>query len=71
MDYVCAKRLSVNVESGLIYSLTKDIIDVSIYDTILINYMPENSHKTKSYTKKSVSDFHNSCNVKERKEFKN
>ena len=22
-------------------------------------------------TKKSVSDFHNSCNVKERKEFKN
>ena len=32
-----------------------------------------NSHKTKSYTKnkKSVSDFHNSCNVKERKEFKN
>ena len=29
-----------------------------------------NSHKTKSQ-KKSVSDFHNSCNVKERKEFKN
>ena len=28
--------------------------------------------QTKSYTKKkSVSDFHNSCNVKERKEFKN
>ena len=27
--------------------------------------------KTKSYKKKSVSDFHNSCNVKERKEFKN
>ena len=29
-----------------------------------------NSHKTKSYTKKSVSDFHNSCNVKERKELR-
>ena len=29
--------------------------------------------QTKSYKnkKKSVSDFHNSCNVKERKEFKN
>ena len=25
----------------------------------------------KQYHKKSVSDFHNSCNVKERKEFKN
>ena len=41
MDYVCAKRLSVNVESGLIYSLTKDIIDASIYDTSLFNYMPD------------------------------
>ena len=41
MDYVCAKRLSVNVESGLIYSLTKDIIDASIYDASLFNYMPE------------------------------
>ena len=29
-----------------------------------------NSHKTISY-KKSVSDFYNSCNVKERKDFKN
>ena len=26
---------------------------------------------TKQKNKKSVSDFHNSCNVKERKEFKN
>ena len=28
-----------------------------------------NSHKTKSH-KKSVSDFHNSCNVKERKDLR-
>ena len=27
--------------------------------------------QTKSYAKKSVSDFHNGCNVKERREFKN
>ena len=33
-----------------------------------------NQSQTKSHikkNKKSVSDFHNSCNVKERKEFKN
>ena len=33
-----------------------------------------NQSQTKSHIKnkkKSVSDFHNSCNVKERKEFKN
>ena len=27
--------------------------------------------QNQNHTKKSVSDFHNSCNVKERKEFKN
>ena len=31
--------------------------------------MTQNSKQ--SQNKKSVSDFHNSCNVKERKEFKN
>ena len=29
-----------------------------------------NSHKTKSHKKKSVSDFHNSCNVKERRDLR-
>ena len=29
------------------------------------------NHSQHNQTKKSVSDFHNSCNVKERKEFKN
>ena len=29
------------------------------------------TQNSKSYTKKSVSDFHNSCNAKERKELKN
>ena len=34
--------------------------------------MTQNSKQSqKQSNKKSVSDFHNSCNVKERKEFKN
>ena len=36
MDYVCRERLPLHIEYRLIYSLTKDIIDVSIYDTSLI-----------------------------------
>ena len=41
MDYVNRKRLPLHIEYGLIYSLTKDIIDASIYDTSLFNYMPD------------------------------
>ena len=41
MDYVCRKRLPLHIEYRLIYSLTKDIIDASIYDTSLFNYMPD------------------------------
>ena len=33
------KRLPLHIEYRLIYSLTKDIIDASIYDTSLFNYM--------------------------------
>ena len=33
--------------------------------------MTQNSKVTKLQNKKSVSDFHNSCNVKERKKSKN
>ena len=39
---MCAKkRLPLQIEYRLIYSLTKDIIDVSIYETSLFNYMPD------------------------------
>ena len=41
MYYVCRKRLPLHIEYRLIYSLTKDIIDASIYDTSLFNYMPD------------------------------
>ena len=41
MDYVCRKRLPLHIECRLISSLTKDIIDASIYDTSLFNYMPD------------------------------
>ena len=41
MDYVCRKRLPLHIEYRLIYSLTTDIIDASIYDTSLFNYMPD------------------------------
>ena len=41
MDYVCSKRLPIHIEYRLIYSLTKDIIDASIYGTSLFNYMPD------------------------------
>ena len=41
MDYVCRKRLPLHIEYRLIYSLTKDIIDASIYDTSLLNYVPD------------------------------
>ena len=37
MDNVCRKRLPLDIEYRLIYSLTKDIIDASIYDTSLFN----------------------------------
>ena len=40
MDYVCKQRLPLHIEYRLIYSLTKDIIDASIYDTSLFNYTP-------------------------------
>ena len=33
--------------------------------------MTQNSKQSQNYKTKSVSDFHNSCNVKERKECKN
>ena len=41
MDYVCRGRLPLHIEYRLIYSLTMDIIDASIYDTSLFNYMPD------------------------------
>ena len=41
MDHVCRQRLQLHIEYRLIYSLTKDIIDVSIYDTSLFNYMAD------------------------------
>ena len=41
MDYVCRQRLQFHIEYRLIYSLTKDIIDASIYDTSLFNYMAD------------------------------
>ena len=41
MDYVCRQRLPLHIKYRLIYSLTKDIIDASIYDTSLFNYMPD------------------------------
>ena len=41
MDYVCRQRLQLHIEYRLIYSLTKDIIDASIYDTSLFNYMAD------------------------------
>ena len=41
MDYVCRKRLPLHIEYRLIYSLTKDIVNASIYDTSLFNYMPD------------------------------
>ena len=43
MDYVCRKRSPLHIEYRLIYiySLTKDIIDASIYDISLFNYMPD------------------------------
>ena len=34
IDYVCRKRLPLHIEYRLIYSLTKDIIDASIYDKV-------------------------------------
>ena len=41
MDYVCRQTLQFHIEYRLIYSLTKDIIDASIYDTCLFNYMAD------------------------------
>ena len=41
MDYVCRQRLPLHIEYRLIYSLTKDIIDASIYDTSLFNHMAD------------------------------
>ena len=41
MVYVCRQRLSLHIEYRLIYSLTKDIIDASICDTSLFNYMAD------------------------------
>ena len=41
MDYVCRQRLQCHIEYRLIYSLTKDIIDASIYDTSHFNYMAD------------------------------
>ena len=41
MDHVYRKRLPLHIEYRLIYSLTKDFIDASIYDTSLFNYMPD------------------------------
>ena len=41
MDYVCRQRFPLHIEYRLIYSLTKDIIDASIYDTSLFNYMAD------------------------------
>ena len=41
MDYVCRQRLLLHIEYRLVYSLTKDIIDASIYDTSLFNYMAD------------------------------
>ena len=41
MDYVCRQRLQLHIEYRLIYSLTKDIIDASIYDRSLFNYMAD------------------------------
>ena len=39
MDYICRQRLPLHIKYRLIYSLTKDIIDASIYDTSLFNHM--------------------------------
>ena len=41
MDYICRQRLPLHIEYRLIHSLTNDIIDASIYDTSLFNYMPD------------------------------
>ena len=41
MDYVCRQRLQLHIEYRLIYSLIKDNIDASIYDTSLFNYMAD------------------------------
>ena len=41
MEYVCRQRLQLHIEYRLIYSLTKDIIDASIYDTSLFNYVAD------------------------------
>ena len=41
MDKICRQRFPIHTEYKLIYYLTKDIIDASIYDTSLFNYMPD------------------------------
>ena len=41
MDYVYRQRLPLHIEYRLRYSLTKDIINASPYDTSLFNYMAD------------------------------
>ena len=41
MDNVSRQRLPFHIEYRLIYALTKDIINASIYDTSLFNYMAD------------------------------
>ena len=35
-----AEKITIHIEYRLIYCLTKDIIDASLYDTSLFKYMP-------------------------------